>query len=241
MPESEKDSRESVPRSQNGSSVELGIFVEKGKRKERLSGIDQLVVIEGWDKPKLETSIREIGRMRSWDVAKFPAFSNEWNVLLNDYFVSLGAQYRLIIDGRTRKPPKPSPNILTPSVSIRETSACHDNTIVYSEGEIERVMNNKYERDPRARQACIDHYGYACQACKRPLNSIYGEIGVGYIHVHHKQPLAEIGHEYTVDPVKDLIPVCPNCHMMLHRTIPPLTVEHLVTVIASAFATTSPK
>ena len=36
------------------------------------------------------------------------------------------------------------------------------------------------------------------------------------IHIHHIKPLFEIGETYEVDPVKDLIPVCPNCHMVLH-------------------------
>lgn len=45
----------------------------------------------------------------------------------------------------------------------------------------------------------------------------YGSLGKGFIHVHHKIPLSEIGDEYEVDYVNDLIPVCPNCHAMLHR------------------------
>lgn len=34
--------------------------------------------------------------------------------------------------------------------------------------------------------------------------------------MHHIKPISEIGGEYVVDPVRDLVPVCPNCHMMLH-------------------------
>ncbi|HHO0788469.1 HNH endonuclease [Aeromonas allosaccharophila] len=55
----------------------------------------------------------------------------------------------------------------------------------------------------------------------------YGELGKGFIHVHHMMPLSEIGEEYVVDPIKDLIPVCPNCHAMLHRRNPPLTIDDL--------------
>lgn len=42
-----------------------------------------------------------------------------------------------------------------------------------------------------------------------------------------KIPLSEIKNEYTVDPITDLIPVCPNCHAMLHRGINPLSVKEL--------------
>jgi 5-methylcytosine-specific restriction protein A len=46
---------------------------------------------------------------------------------------------------------------------------------------------------------------------------MYGEIGRGFIHVHHVVPISSIGESYKVDPAKDLVPVCPNCHAMLHR------------------------
>lgn len=56
---------------------------------------------------------------------------------------------------------------------------------------------------------------------------VYGEIGRGFIHVHHKVPLSSIGKEYELDPIKDLVPVCPNCHAMLHRKEPPYDVNDL--------------
>ncbi len=59
----------------------------------------------------------------------------------------------------------------------------------------------------------------------------YGQIGEGFIHVHHLKPLSEIGQEYEVDPIEDLRPVCPNCHAMLHRKKPPYTIEQLKDLI----------
>jgi 5-methylcytosine-specific restriction protein A len=46
-------------------------------------------------------------------------------------------------------------------------------------------------------------------------------------------PISTIGKEYLLDPVKDLVPVCPNCHAMLHRGINGrvLTVEELRNVV----------
>lgn len=58
------------------------------------------------------------------------------------------------------------------------------------------------------------------------IRKIYGEIGAGYIHVHHLKPLAEVTGEREIDPIADLIPVCPNCHAMLHRASEP-TIEEL--------------
>ncbi|HEX9840255.1 MAG TPA: HNH endonuclease [Anaerolineales bacterium] len=49
----------------------------------------------------------------------------------------------------------------------------------------------------------------------------------GIIHVHHLIPLSEIKGTYDLDPIKDLVPVCPNCHAIIHSTQPPLTIEQL--------------
>lgn len=97
----------------------------------------------------------------------------------------------------------------------------------YPEGLARAVLINEYERSSAARQRCIDHYGLKCQACQADFEAIYGPIGHGFIHIHHRVPIASIGKDYRVDPIKDLIPVCPNCHAMLHRREPPLEVEEL--------------
>jgi 5-methylcytosine-specific restriction protein A len=55
----------------------------------------------------------------------------------------------------------------------------------------------------------------------------YGEIGEGFIHVHHKVEISTIGIKYSIDPIKDLIPVCPNCHAMLHKEKPALSINEL--------------
>lgn len=84
------------------------------------------------------------------------------------------------------------------------------------EGGRERVTLNKYERNPKARAACIAAHGTACAVCGIDFGKAYGPEFVGKIEVHHIVPISEIGEEYVVDPVRDLVPVCPNCHTALH-------------------------
>lgn len=60
------------------------------------------------------------------------------------------------------------------------------------------------------------------------------EAAFGVIHVHHITPLSEIGERYKLDPVKDLRPVCPNCHAMIHRQKPSLTIEELKALMTKA-------
>jgi hypothetical protein len=101
----------------------------------------------------------------------------------------------------------------------------------YVEGELEQVLVNVYERDRNARSACLAHHGTTCIVCGFNFYEKYGEIGHGFVHVHHVKPLCEIGERYIVDPVRDLRPVCPNCHAMLHRKTPCLTVEQLRAIL----------
>lgn len=92
-----------------------------------------------------------------------------------------------------------------------------DNSDEYYEGAIKRISVNKYERDSTAREICIKAHGCKCNVCGLDFEKKYGELGRGFIHVHHIVPISTVGEEYKVDPIKDLIPVCPNCHAMLHR------------------------
>lgn len=97
----------------------------------------------------------------------------------------------------------------------------------YPEGAAKSVTVNRYERDRRARQACIVHWGVACSVCGFDFASRYGAIGKGFIHVHHLHDLSTVGDDYQVDPIKDLRPVCPNCHAMLHTRRPAHTISEL--------------
>lgn len=81
------------------------------------------------------------------------------------------------------------------------------------------------ERSPKARQACIDHHGTSCVVCGLDFKERYGKLGTGFIHVHHLNPLKK--GVAKVDPKKDLRPVCPNCHCMLHRGKTLLSPEEL--------------
>ena len=83
-----------------------------------------------------------------------------------------------------------------------------------------------YERSPALRAQAINHHGLDCKICGFNFENIYGSIGSGFIHVHHLERLSDTGQRF-VDPQTDLIPVCPNCHAMLHRRIPPYTQKEL--------------
>ena len=95
------------------------------------------------------------------------------------------------------------------------------------EGTKKQITVNAYERNPQARKECIQYYGYKCQICEFNFEKVYGEIGKDFIHVHHKVDISTIGENYKVNPIKDLIPVCPNCHAMLHKRKPTYNPEEI--------------
>jgi 5-methylcytosine-specific restriction protein A len=116
--------------------------------------------------------------------------------------------------------PTPLPERVVPGDEIEAGSA-------FEEGTLTQVLVNAYERNATARSKCIQHFGAQCVICNLDFGRVYGEIGEGFINVHHTRPLATLKAGYRVNPVKDLVPVCPNCHAMLHRRQPPLDVEQL--------------
>lgn len=65
-----------------------------------------------------------------------------------------------------------------------------------------------------------EHYGYKCAICGFDFESQYGEVGKEFIEVHHIVPISSTAGEHDVDPINDLIPVCSNCHSILHRRRP---------------------
>lgn len=85
------------------------------------------------------------------------------------------------------------------------------------EGSKKLVYTTRYERDPKLRAQALEHHGYACKACHFDFGKFYGEHGAGFIHVHHTTPLSALGGETQVSPETDLIPLCANCHAMVHR------------------------
>ena len=109
-------------------------------------------------------------------------------------------------------------------LSISTTTSTQE---TYIEGAVNQVLQTRYERNPQARVDCLKHYGFSCSVCDFNFEKHYGRLGKSFIHVHHLIPIAIIGKEYKINPIEDLRPVCPNCHAMLHKRDPQLTIEEL--------------
>jgi 5-methylcytosine-specific restriction protein A len=118
-------------------------------------------------------------------------------------------------------------NLILLPEEVEETDAIY-------EGAVRQISINAYERSPEARRKCIAHYGTRCFVCGFDFAVTYGEAGENYIHIHHLRQLSEIGKEYQIDPVRDLRPVCPNCHAVIHRRKPAYSIEEVKAFLKSA-------
>lgn len=102
---------------------------------------------------------------------------------------------------------------------------------ILTEGGSVQILVNAHERNLKARQACVEHYGPICCVCEFNFGKTYGSDHEGLIHVHHLTPLSEIDEEYSVNPIEDLRPVCPNCHSAIHARTPPYTIEEVTSLL----------
>ena len=92
-----------------------------------------------------------------------------------------------------------------------------EETQTRSEGAARYSYSKRYERNPENRKKAIEIHGCKCCICGFDFELVYGERGKGFIEVHHTKPLSEVEDEIVIDPATDLVPVCSNCHRMIHR------------------------
>lgn len=104
------------------------------------------------------------------------------------------------------------------------------NDVIVTEGKILTVLSTRFERSRALRDQCLAHFGHGCQGCGLIMSKRYGPIADKLIHVHHIERLAD-GGERAIDPKIDLIPLCPNCHSVVHLKTPPISLATLREII----------
>ena len=103
----------------------------------------------------------------------------------------------------------------------------------FPEGRLKRIEVNAYERSRVNRAICISTCGTSCIACGFDFLERYGEIGRDFIHVHHVVPVSKLAHNYRINPVIDLVPICPNCHAIIHRRDPPYEIDEIKRMLSN--------
>ncbi|MDZ7720419.1 MAG: HNH endonuclease [Balneolaceae bacterium] len=118
-----------------------------------------------------------------------------------------------------------NPDIDLDSINMAYPSEQHIPS--HMEGAKKEVTVNRYERDRKARKKCLEHHGYNCAVCEMNFEERYEGLEANPIHVHHLDPISQANGEREVDPKKDLVPVCPNCHAVIHATSSIYSIEEV--------------
>lgn len=169
--------------------------------------------------------------------AMFPAFSED----LTENFISFINKYiyqtnPIILFNDSSKISNRKIEFFTETANTAKILVEDSNSQdIFLEGSARDYLTNTYERNHAARLRCIEHYGATCVICGFNFGEIYGDLVRNFIHVHHIIPLSHINQEYQVDPIKDLRPVCPNCHSVVHSRNPPFSIDEVKNMLKSTF------
>lgn len=193
-----------------GSGISKGVF--PFFRTPKLSSGDKLYITLKYDGQDYKAYIK-IDKTPSQRVRIF------WFADLGNKFTKLYPQYK---DKNFNNYPPLKFERITPiyyNISFADSideSSFNDFDYISREGKKNRIQSIRYERNAQLRQQALNIHGYTCVACGFNFLETYGEVGRNFIHIHHINPLSETG-EQIVNPRTDLMPVCPNCHYMIHR------------------------
>lgn len=111
-----------------------------------------------------------------------------------------------------------------------------DENIVINEGSEKFIRQKTYERSKKLRDIAITHYmkdgKILCDICCFDFGAFYGELGQGYIEIHHIKPIFmfddEDSEKTIEEALQNVIPVCSNCHRIIHRNrISPVSIEEM--------------
>lgn len=89
--------------------------------------------------------------------------------------------------------------------------------------EVQLQHASRYERSREAVEECkayyrsLHHGHLVCECCGFDFSIAYPGLGDDFIEIHHRHPVSQRGGDYQIDPKKDLVPLCSNCHSMIHR------------------------
>lgn len=119
---------------------------------------------------------------------------------------------------------------------VVEVDLDDDDKFEVEEGRLLTKLHRTRERDRKIIQRKKEKVrresgSLVCECCGFDFVKTYGPLGDGFIECHHIKPISEItpGEKTSLD---DLSLVCSNCHRMIHRKKPWLTISELKTLIS---------
>lgn len=105
----------------------------------------------------------------------------------------------------------------------------------FSEGKILLKKHLQRERNVKlieiAKKKFIEKHGRLyCEVCGFDFEKTYGELGKKFIEAHHIKPVSQMTENEKTN-IDDIVMVCSNCHSMIHRKKPWLTVSNIKQIV----------
>ena len=210
----------------NGDTARTGLMIEIGEniipgvlncyfgRK-----IESLYEIK--DSEEIELYRKQIKThpvLKSLDISSEPRYTEvlRWYSLYIKHI--LHDDIPILVDGDkgNNSIPKDSEGSIKTQVTI---------STIFSEGEYGETDDQAREfrrRNMELRKACIEYFkqlhdGHIiCECCGFDYTKAY-KIDDEYIEIHHRFPFAHTEGEHLVNAATDLVPLCANCHRMIHH------------------------
>ena len=105
----------------------------------------------------------------------------------------------------------------------------------FSEGKI--LLKNHLQRErnvkliEQSKKKFIENHGRLyCEVCGFDFEEVYGELGKKFIEAHHIKPVSQMT-ENEKTSIDDIVMVCSNCHSMIHRKKPWLTIDKIKSIV----------
>ena len=104
------------------------------------------------------------------------------------------------------------------------------------EGKVLTRLHAVRERDAsivrrKKQQTLRNQQRLACEGCSFDFEQFYGERGSGFIECHHTKPLSELSPQGGTTKLSDLSLLCSNCHRMVHKNRPWLSIGELQSLV----------
>lgn len=121
-------------------------------------------------------------------------------------------------------------------VEATETVSIGDDVFVYPEGRPVKQVRTLRQRNTRlvneAKARYMEAHGHlSCEVCGVNFEDVYGDVGAGYIEAHHPEPISQKDNETSYTDLEDIVLVCANCHRMIHRSNPVLSIQELKHIV----------
>lgn len=142
---------------------------------------------------------------------------------ISSKYRSLQSEPNLAFENDTKAPKKP---IIEDAKTLPDVEEIN---ISVKEGGKRLITHFRRERNPRIvsekkTQVLKGSGKLKCEACDFDFTERYGDLGYGFCEAHHKRPLSDSNREIETK-LEDLAILCSNCHRMIHRTKPMMSVD----------------